>query len=489
MKVFIVTEGFQSTGYGHLTRCLSLYQAFEERGIQPKLIAICDESGRNYLGEINIEVYNWLEDRNKFLEQINGSEITIVDSYLACKDIYDDVSRSVTKGVYLDDCLRIDYPNGIIVNGTIGAENLLYERNPNQKYLLGIDYIPLRKEFWDIPSFKRNEKVQDVLITFGGQDIRNLTFTILDSLLENFSSYNYHVVLGSHNIIENLDKYSGYKVNFYISLNAKQMFELMLKCDLAITAAGQTTYELARVGIQTIGIGVAENQKYNIKGWIENGFFKKEIWYHQEDLLAQVTHSVKEIIKKSHNIKTTYCDGQGARRVIKRIIDNRINLMTNIILREATFNDAEIIFDLSNDDEVRTNSINKNLIEWKSHQKWLKLRLSDKNYKILLFFIENNLLGQVKFEIDSPTAIISISLHRDYRGKGLSSIVLKKAIEYFLGENDAIDSIVALIRPENHSSIKSFLNAGFIFNRNEIVKEELFLKFIFNINTYVNKQT
>src|ERR1039458_4880953 len=153
--------------------------------------------------------------------------------------------------------------------------------------------------------------------------------------------------------------------------------------------------------------------------------------------------------------------------------------MNKIKLREATFSDAKIIFDLSNDEEVRTNSINKNLLEWESHKKWLRLRLSDNNYKIFLFFTENNFIGQVKFEIESKTAIISISLHRDFRGKGLSSIILKNAIEHFLGENKGINSIIALIRQVNESSIKSFSKAGFVYNGNELINEERFLKYIY----------
>ncbi len=31
MKVFIITEGGKNIGFGHINRCLSLYQAFEEK--------------------------------------------------------------------------------------------------------------------------------------------------------------------------------------------------------------------------------------------------------------------------------------------------------------------------------------------------------------------------------------------------------------------------------------------------------------------------
>lgn len=322
MKVFIVTEGLQSTGYGHLTRCLALYQAFEEIGIQSTFIALCDDEGKRYLGDINLEAYNWHEKRDKILEQIKGSEITIIDSYLASKKIYSQISECVEIAAYIDDYIRIDYPKGIIINGTINAENLPYKIKPNQRYLLGLDYILLRKEFWDIQNIKRNGKIHDVLITFGGRDIRNLTFIILDYLLENFSLFNYHVVFGINNKIENLYKYKKFNVTFYSSLNAEQILELMLKCDLAISAAGQTINELARVGLQTVGIGVVENQRYTLNGWVEKGFLKKEIWYYHEDLLEQVANSFQEIINNHNNKDTAYCDGQGARRIMNNVIDS-----------------------------------------------------------------------------------------------------------------------------------------------------------------------
>ena len=31
-KVIILTEGGKKVGFGHITRCISLYQAFEEKG-------------------------------------------------------------------------------------------------------------------------------------------------------------------------------------------------------------------------------------------------------------------------------------------------------------------------------------------------------------------------------------------------------------------------------------------------------------------------
>ena len=274
MKVAIITEGLQGTGYGHLTRCLSIYQAFEEKGIIPLYIANCDENGKKFIPDVNLLQLNWLENTTELIYKIKGFDIAVIDSYLATLEIYEQIYNSVKKVVYIDDYIRLDYPPGIIVNGTIGAENLPYKKDELHKYLLGIDYIPLRKDFWDfeIPKIE-NKHIKNVLITFGGQDFRNLTSKILSHLFNEFPRLNYHVVV-SEKFIPELESDN---INYYHSLSAKEMLNLMLKSEIAITAAGQTTYELARVGLRTIAIGIVENQKYNIRGWTHSGFIQNEL--------------------------------------------------------------------------------------------------------------------------------------------------------------------------------------------------------------------
>jgi len=56
MKVFILTEGGEEIGFGHLIRCISLYQAFEERGITPKFVVNGDESIEDLLKNKSYEI-------------------------------------------------------------------------------------------------------------------------------------------------------------------------------------------------------------------------------------------------------------------------------------------------------------------------------------------------------------------------------------------------------------------------------------------------
>lgn len=135
----------------------------------------------------------------------------------------------------------------------------------------------------------------------------------------------------------------------------------------------------------------------------------------------------------------------------------------NIIIREASLNDAEILFELSNDDRVRGNSINTNKIDWENHVKWLKAKIISSNYYIFLFFDDKNFIGQVKFEIEDKEAVVSISIVSEYRGKKLAVPMLQKGIEKILCTSKNVKKIIAYIKPENQYSIKSFSKVGFNF--------------------------
>ena len=304
MNVFIITEGNAQTGYGHLTRCLAVYQGFEEQNIIPTLIANCDENGKKVLGNISLQAFDWIENRDKLVEMISGADIAIIDSYLANLPLYVSIYKSVKKTVYFDDTLRLDYPPGTIINGAVNAEFLPYAMDDQHSYLLGLDYTPMRRAFWDIPQGVAKNEFQNVLITMGGNDSSGTTFQILDVLCSEYPLLKYHVVLGYSNFEEKEELYHKVdNIKFYHSLDAESMRDLMLNCDVAISAAGQTTYEIVRTGLKPIFIQIADNQYLNMQGWYEKGFIREIISVDSTDYLSRVLDSLKEI--KTFSVKLT----------------------------------------------------------------------------------------------------------------------------------------------------------------------------------------
>ncbi len=483
MKISIITEGFSKTGYGHITRCLSLYQAYEERFIHPTLYINGDDNVKSFLPDSNHKIIDWATHPTKLIGEIKNSDVIIIDSYLAGKDFYDNISKHAKVSLFIDDTLRLDYPAGIILNGTINAETFPYKKKPGKKYLLGTKYIPLRKEFWYAESKKFNRELSSILITIGATDSQSLTSSILKSLQESFPAIKKKVVIGSSFINKNeIENLRDNTTELFYSPPALLMRDLMLSSDIAITAAGQTLYELAASSTPSIAIVVAENQKNNIQEWKRKGFLLNTIYYNDVNFIRRIIEQIQTlqsitVRKKLSRIGKENVDGQGSIRVVNFLIENVCNLY-GFYLRGAADVDSQKVFDLSNDPVVRSQSINSNTIELDYHKKWFAEKIKKEDYIFLLAFDKkNNFIGQVRFDINKADAVVSISIVNEFRGKGFSKNILKEACTKIFSEKD-ISTITANILPDNIASINGFKSAGFIQSDESIINEKRFLKFI-----------
>ena len=323
MKVFIITEGGKDIGFGHITRCLSLYQAFEERGIKPKFIINGDNDIEDLLKDINYQIFNWLDERNKLFTIIKDTDIAVIDSYLADISLYNKIANLVKISVYIDDNKRLDYPNGIVVNGNIHAEKLKYPKKDGITYLLGNKYTPLRKEFWEVPEKKIKENIESIMVTFGGDDAKNMTPNILTFLKNKYPNLIKNVIIGrSFQNIDEIKKCADKNTNLSYYPDAEKMKEVMLNSDVAISAGGQTLYELARVGVPTIGICFAKNQKLNLRGWQEAGFIDFIGWSDKKELIRGIENSLEKLVSYKRRIEKKQIgretiDGYGVKRVVK----------------------------------------------------------------------------------------------------------------------------------------------------------------------------
>lgn len=312
MKILILTEGGEMIGFGHITRCVALSEALEERGIITELIANGDNSILDFIKYKNFQRFDWIKNKEKLFHNIAKSDFVVIDSYLAEKSIYDKISE-VTDGkiLMIDDYNRIDYPKGIVVNPSTYGDKLDYLRKSDAVYLLGKDYIIFRKEFWNVPEKKISKKVKNVLITFGGRDNYDLANKIANFLKEKFDIKIYIV-----NVKNN-------------KLTSKEMLNLMLESDVCVSGGGQTTYELARVGVPTIGICFAENQLGNLTSWEQIGILKNVGWFNDEKLFPTIGKIFNDLgyesrLKMSKTGKE-YFDGQGSKRIAEEIVKIAVN--------------------------------------------------------------------------------------------------------------------------------------------------------------------
>lgn len=326
MKAFILTEGSSKIGFGHITRCLAIYQALQAEGIEAEMLVDGDKTINELLKDIRFKATGWKEYSDKTLELISNADIAVVDSYQATRSLIDRIADRVKTPVFLDDYIRLDYPYGIVLNGTIGAESWDYPDNPNISYLLGADYMLLRKPFWEDVEKNIRKKPEHILITFGGDDLRNMTPGVLQKLSENFPNINKEVIIGkgyknTDAIWENADQ----NTRLWFYPDAEKMHSLMLSADFAISIAGQTLFELARCGTPAIAVTVADNQLKMEQSMKEH--FGYAGWHEDPDILDNISLLTRKYYSYSLRYEASHAlrklvDGRGARRLVEFIINN-----------------------------------------------------------------------------------------------------------------------------------------------------------------------
>ena len=146
------------------------------------------------------------------------------------------------------------------------------------------------------------------------------------------------------------------------------------------------------------------------------------------------------------------------------------------MIRLATINDMKKVFELSNDDVVRKNSTNQEKIKWEEHVKWYENRI--KRTEEPFYIVEalnKEFIAQVRLDKKNEHTI-SISISKDFRGKGLASKIIKRC-----SEESGKKEIVAFVKEKNIASQKAFVKAGYKFNS----KDDGYLKYILKNSVYI----
>lgn len=334
-KIYIRTDANSIIASGHLMRCLCIAEAITAIGDE-----VCFIFSDNYPERImknyhyqylvlNSEWDNLEEELDKMLEVIKkyAVESLLVDSYFVTQH-YLKCLDDVTNTYYIDDMQKTFYQVSGVISYAMGAKSALYEKwykNTKTKIYYGLQYVPLRKEFFDKQAFHVTEVPSKVLITLGGADEYNITYSVLKGILQERLEYiqEIHVVIGKYfqhlDSLKLLQKKSN-KIVFHE--NCSNMSTLMTMCDYAIAAAGTTLYEMGACGTPTICLTIAENQEKTAKLLGDEGavLYAGNYCKNPEETIENVIVCIR-MMKEYYMRKKlsaqihTYTDGKGAMRI------------------------------------------------------------------------------------------------------------------------------------------------------------------------------
>lgn len=150
------------------------------------------------------------------------------------------------------------------------------------------------------------------------------------------------------------------------------------------------------------------------------------------------------------------------------IIHSKFN--NHLSLRRAGINDKKKIFEWVNEKLTRANSFSTDAISFETHSVWYDNKMKDEKAVYFIGEKSDSPIGLIRFDKgEGGLTIVGILIDVQYRGKGLSAELLRKACAEYLKMNTD-DIIYAYIKTENIASVKSFTKAGFVFDQSLLIK-------------------
>ncbi|WP_373485104.1 UDP-2,4-diacetamido-2,4,6-trideoxy-beta-L-altropyranose hydrolase [Acetobacterium malicum] len=338
IKVAILAEGNPEIGLGHVSRCITLAKEFRRKGIDVFFISNFPE-GIQLISKNSFKIYSYskkesLEKTEELFDIISQNKVTllIIDSYTVTREYFEKIRTGFAGKIgYIDDLNKFTYPVDILIHGSLLNQIYNYQKKmKNAIILAGLEYNLLRDEFRDVPLKVIKKRVQEIMITAGGADLKNMTEEVIGFFLKNqlLDQYQLNVVIGS--AFRNKDRIielSKKNKNIFVFDNPSAISEIMIRSDIAITAAGVTLYELFATGTPLLALITASNQRIFVeelekREYLINAGILEE-WNDKKFLVcleSLVNDHDRRMQMSLHTQKIL--DGKGATRVVDEILIN-----------------------------------------------------------------------------------------------------------------------------------------------------------------------
>lgn len=491
MKVVIRVDASIYIGSGHIMRCLVLARELKEQGHsvsfasrpqQGDLIEFVRNKGfqvnelvtptdwkipqnsADYVAWLQVP---WKEDAASLFKYHDSADLLIVDHYGLNAEWESYVQKKLACKVFVIDDLVREHQADLILDQTLLREPQEYKiRNPNSIVITGCDFALLKHHFTTyrekaLETTMLSSNV-NVLVSMGGIDQPNATLQTLQALSKIITKKPFVTVLLSTKAphYQSVKKFSLQHPSWINHIDfVDNMAELMLAHHVSIGAPGGTSWERACLGIPSIIISLADNQKTISSNLIKVG---AAIGVDVTDIGSDLLIAYKRLINEWSEMRSanlSLCDGLGLLRVmqcINALSNNKSNLIT---LRCANKGDVKQVFDWQFLPETRQYALTQELPTWEGHQKWMKAKLlsiSDCFY-IIESLNDNKDIGVLRLDkLSVDRYLISIFIDPQYFGQGFA----KEALAYVDRIHPNI-TIQATVLAENIASQSLFTAAHY----------------------------
>ena len=267
-------DGDDSSGLGHLSRCIGLCEALSQQGAQCQFLGSYSANGEALLNHSNIK---WdhlgvpsaslqdLERLNQRIMELQAQAI-IVDSYKIDSSFIKSLCSQTTLKVLIDDSVLLSsYEADIIINSTIGAERISYplgstHKNP-PKILAGLAYFLFRQELAKLrQTAVTRPDVKDIAVAISGDSHLEVSEQVVRGITDFFDSshvrtpphVNVFVPQNSGETPVNFRALAGHGLSIQFTAFNPMMVKALRDVDIVICSGGLTKYESLFLGKPTL---------------------------------------------------------------------------------------------------------------------------------------------------------------------------------------------------------------------------------------------
>lgn len=516
-RIFFRVDGSVQIGTGHVMRCLTLADALRrygmvchflsrtlDQGLVGKILAAghdvtflpetADAPPEASQGEYGL----WLgttqqRDAADTIAMLNGLSsddglvLIVVDHYGLDAEweelvrahhavpmlAFDDLSRSHQADIVLDATFN---KSAEAYHGLVSADCIC---------LIGSGYALLRPEFQQMrlsvleqrdADYVAGKDVAHVLIAMGGGDPDDATGWIVDALADAAQErgFTLHVLVGASYPHREALRMRTEQLDFLtIHHNISDVASLMARMDLCIGASGTSTWERCCLGLPTINMVLANNQRTiatelsRYGAIVDGGDFDPSLnqveWRTRSFDPCLSVQARSEMSRRSRET----VDGRGVERVIAACFSTRLRT-GKLVLRPACPDDSELLYAWQCAPGTRKYAVNPAIPSWEQHSAWMATKLNDEACSFYIACVDGIPCGVVRLDLsDAPPPLalsepskawreISILTAPEFYGCGIAFRSLER-----LKEIHGDEALVAHILPGNEASHRLFVSSGF----------------------------
>lgn len=492
MKVAFRVDASDAIGTGHHYRCMTLAQSLRERGAEVRflcrahqghLIGLLRQAGlpatalsgplashsRSGAGASDWLGVSQVEDAAQTIAALDGEvpDWVVADHYGLDAEWERHLRPHAGRLMVIDDLANRPHDCDVLLDQNFsleGARRYAALVPPSCRLLTGPRYALLQPAYSERRRTLRlrDGRVKSVLVFFGGSDGGNMTAGALAALstpgLRHLEAV---VVLGANNAHRTpLELLSRRRPATRLLGPRPHLADLMAEADLAIGAGGATVWERMALGLPSIVVSIADNQRpacealaaARLIGYAGDA---RDVTPDRLTRLVEAAIADPAWLGEQETLSRLQVDALGAPRVAEILLPSD---PSELQVRAARPDDIDLYHAWANDPDVRSNAINPDPITWATHREWFARRLRDPASRLFVLEARGLPLGQIRFDLEPGQARISYSLDPVARGRRWGARLVTLGMRRL---RDRPVRFLADVKATNAPSCAVFLRTGF----------------------------